>query len=155
MILSKFWELKALQVLRNILVYLRWWVVIRRLRFVVLKIDFMPVSTIGVLDSYLREVSKVHVLIRVDFWWDDPICPIYFSIGSNFAVGLPLHRNLEWQIKYHKLIATSKLPLIKPSTRKDTGVMGAEMRNVSNLTTHPAGNTASIVVAARLNQSHK
>ncbi|KAK8588902.1 hypothetical protein V6N12_023314 [Hibiscus sabdariffa] len=35
--------------------------------------------------------------------------------------------------------ATSKLPSDKPATRKDAeGVMGAEMRNDPNLTTHPA-----------------
>ncbi|GMI79557.1 hypothetical protein HRI_001625000 [Hibiscus trionum] len=52
--------------------------------------------------------------------------------------------------------ATSKLPSDKPATRKDAeGVMGAEMRNDPNLTTHPAGVAASIAAAARLNQSHK
>ncbi|KAK9016532.1 hypothetical protein V6N11_079028 [Hibiscus sabdariffa] len=52
--------------------------------------------------------------------------------------------------------ATSKLPSDKPATRKDAeGVMGAETRNDPNLTTHPAGVSASIAAAARLNQSHK
>ncbi|KAK8514503.1 hypothetical protein V6N12_057409 [Hibiscus sabdariffa] len=52
--------------------------------------------------------------------------------------------------------ATSKLPSDKPATRKDAeGVMGAEMRNDPNLTTHPAGVAASIAAAARLNQGHK
>ncbi|KAE8668855.1 protein MON2-like protein [Hibiscus syriacus] len=52
--------------------------------------------------------------------------------------------------------ATAKLPSDKPATRKDAeGVMGAEMRNDPNLTTHPAGVSASIAAAARLNQSHK
>ncbi|KAB2006484.1 hypothetical protein ES319_D11G348700v1 [Gossypium barbadense] len=52
--------------------------------------------------------------------------------------------------------ATAKLPADKPATRKDAeGVMGAEMRNDPNLTTHPAGVAASVAAAARLNQSHK
>ncbi|KAH1084142.1 hypothetical protein J1N35_023903 [Gossypium stocksii] len=52
--------------------------------------------------------------------------------------------------------ATARLPADKPATRKDAeGVMGAEMRNDPNLTTHPAGVAASVAAAARLNQSHK
>ncbi|KAJ9180152.1 hypothetical protein P3X46_008431 [Hevea brasiliensis] len=51
--------------------------------------------------------------------------------------------------------ATSKLPMDRPATRKDAeGVTGAEMRNNPYLTTHPAGVSASIAAAARLNQQN-
>ncbi|KAJ9185887.1 hypothetical protein P3X46_005467 [Hevea brasiliensis] len=51
--------------------------------------------------------------------------------------------------------ATSKLPADRPATRKDAeGVTGAEMRNDPFLTTHPAGVSASIAAAARLNQQN-
>uniref|UniRef100_A0A7N0TJJ1 SMP domain-containing protein n=1 Tax=Kalanchoe fedtschenkoi TaxID=63787 RepID=A0A7N0TJJ1_KALFE len=52
--------------------------------------------------------------------------------------------------------ATSKLPTDKPATRRDAeGVVGAELRNDPNLTTHPGGVAASIVAAARLNQQNQ
>ncbi|XVF42116.1 hypothetical protein PTKIN_Ptkin01aG0334200 [Pterospermum kingtungense] len=52
--------------------------------------------------------------------------------------------------------ATAKIPSDKPATRRDAeGVTGAEMRNDPNLSTHPAGVSASVAAAARLNQSHK
>ncbi|CAM8888098.1 unnamed protein product [Rhodiola kirilowii] len=52
--------------------------------------------------------------------------------------------------------ATSKLPTDKPATRRDAeGVVGAELRNDPNLTTHPGGVAASIVAAARLNQQNE
>ncbi|OAY44155.1 late embryogenesis abundant protein 47 [Manihot esculenta] len=51
--------------------------------------------------------------------------------------------------------ATSKLPADRPATRKDAeGVTGAEMRNDPYLTTHPAGVSASIAAAARINQQN-
>ncbi|GAB2218776.1 hypothetical protein Droror1_Dr00002008 [Drosera rotundifolia] len=50
--------------------------------------------------------------------------------------------------------AASKLPSDKAATRQDAeGVVGAELRNNPNLVTHPTGVAASIVAAARLNQS--
>ncbi|GAB4855420.1 hypothetical protein Ancab_024047 [Ancistrocladus abbreviatus] len=50
--------------------------------------------------------------------------------------------------------ASSKLPNDKPATRQDAeGVVGAELRNSPNLVTHPTGVAASVVAAARLNQS--
>lgn len=39
-------------------------------------------------------------------------------------------------------------------TRRDAeGVIGAELRNDPNITTHPGGVAASLVAAARINQS--
>ncbi|KAL1802711.1 hypothetical protein ACET3Z_031358 [Daucus carota] len=50
--------------------------------------------------------------------------------------------------------AASKLPSDKPVTRRDAeGVIGAELRNDPNITTHPGGVAASLVAAARINQS--
>ncbi|KAF8018001.1 hypothetical protein BT93_H3027 [Corymbia citriodora subsp. variegata] len=50
--------------------------------------------------------------------------------------------------------ASSKLPSDKPATRADVeGVTVAEMRNDPLLTTHPAGVSATVAAAARLNFS--
>lgn len=49
--------------------------------------------------------------------------------------------------------ATTKLTSDKQVSRKDAeGVTAAEMRNDPMLTTHPAGVSASVAAAARLNQ---
>ncbi|KAK6937551.1 Late embryogenesis abundant protein, SMP subgroup domain, partial [Dillenia turbinata] len=50
--------------------------------------------------------------------------------------------------------ATAKLPADKPATREDAeGVIGAEIRNKPDLTTHLGGVAASVAAAARLNQT--
>ncbi|KAK4751144.1 hypothetical protein SAY87_004626 [Trapa incisa] len=51
--------------------------------------------------------------------------------------------------------AASKFPSDKEVTRRDAeGVAGAEMRNDPDLTTYPAGISASITAAARLNEKN-
>ncbi|KAL9233253.1 hypothetical protein vseg_008274 [Gypsophila vaccaria] len=51
--------------------------------------------------------------------------------------------------------AKAKLPKDRPVTRQDAeGVVGAELRNNPNITTYPGGVAASMVAAARINQSH-
>lgn len=64
---------------------------------------------------------------------------------------------LYYFIKIHKFVirqgATGKLASDKPVGREDAeGVVTAELRNSSNLTTHPGGVAASIAAAARLNE---
>lgn len=50
--------------------------------------------------------------------------------------------------------ATAKLSADKEVTRADAeGVLGAEIRNKPDMTTHPGGVAASVLAAARLNQS--
>ncbi|XP_010674900.2 late embryogenesis abundant protein 47 [Beta vulgaris subsp. vulgaris] len=50
--------------------------------------------------------------------------------------------------------AASKLPKDRPVTRQDAeGVLGAEFRNNPNISTYPGGVAASVVEAARMNQS--
>ncbi|KAK6940796.1 Late embryogenesis abundant protein, SMP subgroup domain [Dillenia turbinata] len=50
--------------------------------------------------------------------------------------------------------ATAKLPADKAATREDAeNVIGAEIRNKPDLTTHPGGVAASVAAAARLNQN--
>ncbi|XP_031258331.1 late embryogenesis abundant protein 31-like [Pistacia vera] len=51
--------------------------------------------------------------------------------------------------------ATTKLASDKQATRRDAeGISAAEMRNDPMLTTHPAGVSASVAAAARLNQNN-
>ncbi|XP_074377676.1 late embryogenesis abundant protein 47-like [Apium graveolens] len=64
--------------------------------------------------------------------------------------------NYEEKTKLSEVLAdaASKLPSDKPVTRRDAeGVIGAELRNDPNITTHPGGVAASLVAAARINQS--
>nr|DAD30898.1 TPA_asm: hypothetical protein HUJ06_009749 [Nelumbo nucifera] len=50
--------------------------------------------------------------------------------------------------------ATAKLVRNKPATRRDAErVVGAELRNNSNVSTHPRGVAAAVTEAARLNQN--
>ncbi|XP_010277180.1 PREDICTED: late embryogenesis abundant protein D-34-like [Nelumbo nucifera] len=50
--------------------------------------------------------------------------------------------------------ATAKLVRDKPATRRDAErVVGAELRNNSNVSTHPGGVAAAVTEAARLNQN--
>ncbi|KAK9160993.1 hypothetical protein Syun_007334 [Stephania yunnanensis] len=50
--------------------------------------------------------------------------------------------------------ASAKLPSDKPATRQDAeGITAAEMRNDPDMSTHPGGVAASVVAAARLNES--
>ncbi|XP_021742813.1 late embryogenesis abundant protein 47-like [Chenopodium quinoa] len=52
--------------------------------------------------------------------------------------------------------AAAKLPKDRPVTRQDAeGVMGAELRNNPNISTYPGGVAASVVAAARINQSNE
>ncbi|KAK9137367.1 hypothetical protein Sjap_007961 [Stephania japonica] len=50
--------------------------------------------------------------------------------------------------------ASAKLPADKPATRRDAeGITAAEMRNDPDMSTYPGGVAASVVAAARLNES--